>query len=48
MIKLKREMPLPVTVDDCLLLNQMGYDVEVNDGQVKKVVKKEKAPSKRC
>ena len=41
-INLKREMPLPVTVGDCLLVNQMGYDVEVNDGQVKKLVKKER------
>jgi len=44
---LKRDMPLPVTVGDCLLVNQMGYDVEINDGQIKKLVKKEKAPNKR-
>ncbi|MHB8061336.1 MAG: hypothetical protein ACYDG2_01695 [Ruminiclostridium sp.] len=40
------EMPLPVTVNDCLLVSQMGYEVVVNDGQVSKVIKKEKALKK--
>ena len=35
----KRKMPLPVTVNDCLLLWQMGYRVEINDGRVTAVVK---------
>lgn len=38
----KRKMPLPVTVNDCLLLWQMGYRVEINDGRVTAVVKEGK------
>jgi len=30
----KTPMPLPVTLNDCLLLQQMGYRVEINDGRV--------------
>ena len=34
MLKLKKlKMPMPVTINDCLLLWQMGYRVEVNDGK---------------
>lgn len=40
--KRKDKMPMPVTVNDCLLLWQMGYEVEVNNGIVT-AVKKEKA-----
>ena len=38
-IMLKKKMPLPVTINDCLLLWQMGYRVEINDGKVEKVIK---------
>ena len=29
----KKKMPMPVTINDCVLLYQMGYRVEVNDGK---------------
>ena len=32
-------MPMPVTINDCVLLWQMGYRVEINDGKVEKVIK---------
>lgn len=38
----KKKMPLPVTINDCLLLWQMGYRVEINDGRVTAVVKESK------
>lgn len=37
-----KPMPMPVTVGDCLLLHQMGYRVEINDGRVTAVVKESK------
>ena len=40
MLKLKKlRMPMPVTINDCVLLWQMGYRVEINDGKVEKVIK---------
>jgi hypothetical protein len=43
MLKLKKlRMPLPVTINDCVLLWQMGYRVEINDGRVIAVVKESK------
>ncbi len=33
-------MPLPVTVNDCLLVDQMGYEVHVNDGCVTGIKRK--------
>ena len=43
MLKLKKlRMPLPVTINDCLLLWQMGYRVEINDGRVTAVAKESK------
>ena len=34
MLKLKKlRMPLPVTINDCLLLWKMGCRTEVNDGR---------------
>lgn len=38
----KKKMPLPVNLNDCVLLWQMGYRVEINDGKVKAVVKEGK------
>lgn len=29
----RKPMPPPVTLNDCVLLHQMGYRVEVNDGR---------------
>ena len=42
--KLRRDrhlnpMPMPVTINDCLLLYQMGYAVIIHDGKVVAVVK---------
>ena len=43
MLKLKKlRMPMPVTINDCLLLWQMGYRVEINDGRVTAVAKDKK------
>jgi len=40
MLKLKKKrMLMPVTLNDCVLLWQMGYRVEINDGRVAAVVK---------
>lgn len=38
----KQKMPMPVNLNDCLLLWQMGYRVEINDGKVVAVVKESK------
>jgi hypothetical protein len=35
----KQKMPMPVTINDCLLLYQMGYAVIIHDGKVVAVVK---------
>jgi len=37
-------MPMPVTVNDCLLLHQMGYNVEINNGEITKIKKIRKKP----
>ena len=43
MLKLKKlRMPMPVTLNDCLLLWQMGYRVEINDGRVEEIRKEKK------
>ena len=43
MLKLKKlKMPMPVTLNDCYLLYQMGYAVQINDGRVTAVVKESK------
>jgi hypothetical protein len=43
MLKLKKlKMPMPVTINDCVLLWQMGYRVEINDGRVTAVAKDKK------
>jgi len=43
MLKLfKKKMPMPVTVNDCLLLWQMGYTVQIHDGKVKNIKKMKK------
>ena len=38
----KKKMPMPVTLNDCCLLYQMGYAVQINDGRVTAVVKESK------
>jgi hypothetical protein len=35
----KKKMPMPVNLNDCILLMQMGYSVIINDGRVVAVVK---------
>jgi len=43
MLKLKKpRMPMPVTINDCVLLWQMGYRVEIHDGKIVAVVKESK------
>ena len=43
MLKLKKlKMPMPVTINDCLLLWQMGYRVEINDGRVVEIRKEKR------
>lgn len=39
---MKKKMPKPVNLNDCVLLHQMGYRVEINDGKVMAVVKESK------
>ena len=47
MLKFKKlRMPMPVTINDCVLLWQMGYRVEINDGKVMAVVKEGKKHDK--
>ena len=38
----KKKMPMPVNLNDCLLLYQMGYAVTIHDGKVVAVVKERK------
>lgn len=38
----KKEMPKPVTLSDCILLFQMGYDVVLRNGKVLAVLKRKK------
>ena len=40
--KAKKKMPMPVTLNDCLLLYQMGYSVIVHDGKVKAIIREQK------
>jgi hypothetical protein len=42
----KKQMPKPVNLNDCVLLHQMGYRVEINDGKVTAVVKEGKRRGK--
>jgi len=39
---MRRKMPMPETLNDCVLLHQMGYRVVVHDGRVTAVVKESK------
>ena len=43
----KQKMPMPVNLNDCVLLWQMGYRTEVNDGHFIKVVQETKRKRKR-
>ena len=38
----KKPMPMPVNLNDCVLLWQMGYRVEINDGRYITVAKEGK------
>ena len=38
----RQEVPMPVNLNDCMLLMQMGYAVIINDGKVVAVVKEHK------
>lgn len=39
----KKKMPMPVSLNDCVLLWQMGYAVVIHDGKVVEVRKEKKA-----
>ncbi len=39
---MRRKMPTPETLNDCVLLHQMGYRVVVHDGKVVAVAKENK------
>jgi len=34
---MKNALPIPVTINDCILLWQMGFVVEINNGSVAKI-----------
>ena len=38
----KEKMPKPINLNDCMLLMQMGYSVQINDGRVSAIVKEDK------
>jgi len=38
----RKSIPIPVTLNDCYLLHQMGYDIEFNDGRISNIVKRKK------
>ena len=43
MSKLKKlRMPMPVNLGDCVLLWQMGYSTQINDGKVVEIRKEKK------
>ena len=42
----KKKMPMPVNLNDCLLLWQMGYAVVIHDGKVVNVIKEGKKHGK--
>ena len=42
----KTKVPKPVNLNDCVLLWQMGYRVEINDGRVTAVAKEGKRHGK--
>jgi hypothetical protein len=35
----RKKIPMPITINDCLLLWQMGYEVIFEDGKVAKIRK---------
>ena len=39
---MRKQVPKPVNLNDCVLLHQMGYRVEINDGRVTAVIKEGK------
>ncbi len=36
----RKPIPMPVTLHDCELLHQMGYDIEINDGRISKIIRR--------
>lgn len=36
----RKPIPMPVTLSDCYLLHQMGYDIKINDGRISNIVKR--------
>lgn len=46
MLRRKKEIPTPVNLNDCVLLWQMGYRTEINDGRYITVAKEDKKHDK--
>lgn len=44
---MKRLPPIPVNLGDCILMHQMGYEVEVNDGDTITIKRKNKVLAKK-
>ena len=44
---MRKQVPIPKTVSDCILLHQMGYTVEVNDGDTITIKRKNKVLAKK-
>lgn len=38
----RKSIPMPVTLNDCCLLYQMGYAIMIHDGKVAAIVKEGK------
>lgn len=48
LLKKKEQMPLPVTMNDCKLLHQMGYNTIYRDGRVDALERTIKKKHGRC
>lgn len=44
----KQKMPMPVNLNDCCLLYQMGYAAVIHDGKVGEVTAEEKWQKESC
>ena len=47
MLRRKKEIPTPTTLNDCYLLYQMGYAAVIHDGKVGEVTKERRRKSGR-
>jgi hypothetical protein len=44
---MKRLPPIPVNLGDCILMHQMGYTVEVNDGDTITIKRRNRVLTKK-